>query len=171
MLPSTPVFSPPWRTPIIKAVAVPDGNLSFSLTMTSFLKGTANMTPKKHNPSAQRISFPAGNSSPPDSCAVANAATMLGSVEAELGVSSFFSKNSSAGTTPTNPHPKGIVPTLPATVCTSTFSTSLNSAPHPSFSPTLPSLHINVRRPLKYAKPIKAEGIAMPDIHPVCKPK
>lgn len=169
MLPSTPVFSPPCRTPIIKAVAVPDGNLSFSRMMTSLRRGTANKTPKKHNPKAHKMSFPKGRRIPvvssgavkaPNRCAVPSP-----------GISDGLSRNSKAGTTPTNPHPKGIVPTDPATVCTRTFSTSLNPSPNPILPRGPPNRSAKVRRPLKYAKPIKALGMAIPETHPVCRPK
>ena len=149
MFPSAPVFSPPCRTPIIRAVAVPLGKRSFSLTITSFLNGTAKNTPKKHNPSAQRTSLSSGSLRPPVSCAVARADMIAGSVLADSGVSSGLSRNSSAGITPTKPQPSGIVPTLPATVCTSTFSTSLKSSPHPRCLRTPPSRHTSARRPLK----------------------
>jgi hypothetical protein len=155
----------------MSAVAVPEGNFSFSLTITSFLRGTAKTTPKKHIPNAHSTSLPNGSFSPPVSADMASAATISGSFELDCGVSLRLSKNSSAGTTPTKPQPSGIVPTLPATVCTSTFSTSLKSSPNPYLVKPSPSFPINTRKPLKYAKPTSAEGIAIPEIHPVCKPK
>lgn len=107
------------------------------------------MTPKKHSPRAQRISLPNGSLSPPVSSANANALTMSASLLTLSGVSSGLSRYSSAGTTPTKPHPSGIVPTLPATVCTNTFSTSLKPSPHPQRCIGSPSLHMSVRNPLK----------------------
>jgi hypothetical protein len=155
----------------MSAVAVPEGNFNFSLTITSFLRGTANTTPKKHIPNAHSTSLPVGSLKPPVSADTASAATTSGSSEPDCGVSLGLSKNSSAGTTPTKPQPSGIVPTLPATVCTSTFSTSLKPSPNPYLVNPSPRLLMRVRRPLKYAKPTRAEGMAMPEIHPVCKPK
>jgi hypothetical protein len=68
-------------------------------------------------------------------------------------------RNSKAGMTPTKPHPKGIVPTAPATVCIRTFSMGVNGYER------------YFEKTLKTENPINAEGMAMVLIHPVCNPK
>ena len=135
----TLLFSSPCSTPIMSAVAVPLGNFSFSLIMTSLLKGTAKSTPKNATPIAQTNSFHVLNLNGPPS--------------------SGFSRYSSAGMPAPKPLPNCRPPTLQAPVCTSTFSTGVKGS------------RSSGRRALKNAKPMRAEGIAIPDTHPVCRPK
>ncbi len=98
---------PPCKTLNIKADAVPLGNFSFSRTITSFLRGTAKTTPNKHTPRLHRANFQKfilnGPPSPvPPSPDGPSSPSLI--------------RNSKAGMTPTNPQPRGIVPTAPATV-------------------------------------------------------
>ena len=109
-------FPEPCKTLSINAEAVPLGNRSFSRTMTSFRSGTANTTPKRQTPRLQITNFQKPSFKGPPSP----------SPPSPLGPSSpGFSRNSKAGMTPTNPHPRGMVPTAPATVCIKTFSTGV----------------------------------------------
>jgi hypothetical protein len=61
--------------------------------------------------------------------------------------------------TPTKPHPRGIVPTDPATDCTRTFSTGVKG-----YDSVLETA-------LNHAKPSRALGMAILETHPVCRPK
>jgi hypothetical protein len=61
-------------------------------------------------------------------------------------------------TTPTRPHPSGIIPMLPATVWTRTFSTGENGS--------LRCFESSLKKP----KPIKLAGIAMMLTHPLWRP-
>jgi hypothetical protein len=62
-------------------------------------------------------------------------------------------------TTPTNPHPSGIMAMPQATLCSRTFSTGENG-----------NLKCGARS-LKIPKPMRLAGIDMIETHPVCKPK
>ncbi|CEI69996.1 unnamed protein product [Fusarium venenatum] len=62
-------------------------------------------------------------------------------------------------TTPTNPHPSGMMAIPQATLCSRTFSTGENG-----------NLKCGARS-LKIPKPMRLAGIDMIETHPVCKPK
>lgn len=81
------------------------------------------------------------------------------SVRIRLSLIHSISFHDRAPTTPTNPHPSGIIAMPQATLCSRTFSTGEKG---------------NLRcgaRSLKMPKPIRLAGMDMIETHPVCKPK
>mmetsp|Transcript_31286 Transcript_31286/g.74352 ORF Transcript_31286/g.74352 Transcript_31286/m.74352 type:complete len:234 (-) Transcript_31286:75-776(-) len=132
----------PWRIAITSAVAVPEGNGSFSRWMTCLRRGTAKKTPKNASAQLHAASWGALSSKPP------------------LGGFSSGVSCEKAGMMPTNPAASGMVAVATAVVWTMTFSAASNPRPSPC-----------ERRIWKSPKPSSADCRLPIVTHPVCSPK